>query len=166
MAALQRLGWQQPVRGNGHADRAQAAGRAVVVSYDLWTASGQLLASTTFTNQTASGWPQANFAPPREHQRTHDIHRLLLRPNGHYSETDQYFDPPVRGRVMLNARRRCTPCNTQATSNGVYIYTKSVTFPSETYNGANYRADTSFTPLCTTSFTLAPLITFLCRTDI
>jgi hypothetical protein len=57
-------------------------------------------------------------------------------------------------------------CNTQATSDGAYICTKSVTFPSETYNGANYQADASFTPLYTTSFTLVPLITFLCRTDI
>ena len=31
---------------------------------DLWTASGQLLAQATFTNETASGWQQVNFSTP------------------------------------------------------------------------------------------------------
>ncbi len=31
---------------------------------DLWTASGALLASATFTNETASGWQQVNFSTP------------------------------------------------------------------------------------------------------
>ena len=28
----------------------------------LWTSTGQLLASATFTNETASGWQQVNFS--------------------------------------------------------------------------------------------------------
>ena len=31
---------------------------------DLWTTSGTLLASATFTNETASGWQQVNFSTP------------------------------------------------------------------------------------------------------
>ena len=31
---------------------------------DLWSASGTLLASATFTNETASGWQQVNFSSP------------------------------------------------------------------------------------------------------
>ena len=31
---------------------------------DLWTTSGTLLASATFTNETASGWQQVNFSSP------------------------------------------------------------------------------------------------------
>ena len=31
---------------------------------NLWTSSGQLLGSVTFTNETASGWQQANFSTP------------------------------------------------------------------------------------------------------
>ena len=31
---------------------------------DLWTASGTLLASVTFTNESASGWQQVNFSNP------------------------------------------------------------------------------------------------------
>src|SRR5205823_12333357 len=30
----------------------------------LWTANGQLLASATFTGESASGWQQVNFASP------------------------------------------------------------------------------------------------------
>ena len=31
---------------------------------DLWTATGTLLATATFTNETASGWQQVNFSSP------------------------------------------------------------------------------------------------------
>ncbi len=31
---------------------------------DLWTTSGTLLASATFSNETASGWQQVNFSSP------------------------------------------------------------------------------------------------------
>ena len=44
---------------------------------DLWTSSGTLLASATFTNETASGWQQVNFCQPGEHHGGDDIHRLL-----------------------------------------------------------------------------------------
>ena len=30
----------------------------------LWDSTGQALASATFTNETASGWQQVNFAAP------------------------------------------------------------------------------------------------------
>ena len=30
----------------------------------LWSSSGQLLATATFTGETASGWQQVNFATP------------------------------------------------------------------------------------------------------
>ena len=31
---------------------------------NLWTSSGTLLASATFTNESASGWQQVSFASP------------------------------------------------------------------------------------------------------
>ena len=31
---------------------------------NLWTSTGTLLATATFTNETASGWQQVNFATP------------------------------------------------------------------------------------------------------
>src|SRR5262245_54897015 len=31
---------------------------------NLWTSTGTLLARATFTNETASGWQQANFSTP------------------------------------------------------------------------------------------------------
>ena len=31
---------------------------------DLWSASGTLLATATFTNETASGWQEADFSNP------------------------------------------------------------------------------------------------------
>src|SRR3954449_11593779 len=31
---------------------------------DLWSSTGTLLATATFTNETASGWQQVNFSTP------------------------------------------------------------------------------------------------------
>ena len=31
---------------------------------DLWSSTGTLLATATFSNETASGWQQVNFASP------------------------------------------------------------------------------------------------------
>ena len=112
----------------------------------LWTASGQLLASATFTNETASGWQQVNFAHPVRISPNTTYIASYYAPNGHYSETDQYFDPPIRGGATLNSPPLHAVRSTHATSNGMYIYTKSVAFPSLTFNGANYWVDVLFTP--------------------
>ena len=44
---------------------------------DLWTATGTLLASATFTNESASGWQQVNFSSPVVDYRGHDVRRIL-----------------------------------------------------------------------------------------
>jgi hypothetical protein len=112
----------------------------------LWTASGRLLASATSTHETASGWQQVNFAHPVRISPHTTYIASYFAPHGHYSWTDQYFDPPIRGGATLNAPPLHAVRDTQATSDGVYIYTKSAAFPSLTYNGANYWVDVSFTP--------------------
>ena len=46
---------------------------------NLWTSTGQLLASATFTNETASGWQQVNFSQPVAITQEHHLRRVLLR---------------------------------------------------------------------------------------
>ena len=44
---------------------------------NLWSATGALLASVTFTNETASGWQQMALSTPRSHHSQHDLCGLL-----------------------------------------------------------------------------------------
>ncbi len=113
---------------------------------NLWTASGQLLASATFTNETASGWQQVNFAQPVYISPNTTYIASYFAPNGHYSESDQYFDPPLLGGAALDAPPLHAEHNTQSNPNGLYIYSKTSAFPTQAYNGENYWVDVSFTP--------------------
>ena len=113
---------------------------------NLWTASGQLLASATFTNETASGWQQVNFAQPVNISPNTTYIASYFAPSGHYSESEQYFDPPLRGGATLNSPPLHAVRNTQSNPNGLYIYTKTSAFPTQTFNAENYWVDVSFTP--------------------
>ena len=70
---------------------------------NLWTASGQLLASATFGSETASGWQQVNFSQPVLISPNTTYIASYFAPSGHYSESEQYFDPPLEGGATLNA---------------------------------------------------------------
>ena len=45
----------------------------------LWTNTGQLLATATFTNETATGWQQVTLRRAGGDHRQHDVRRLLPR---------------------------------------------------------------------------------------
>ena len=53
--------------------------------------SGTLLASATFTNETASGWQQVNFSQPVAIAANTTYVAATWRPNGHYSVTGAAF---------------------------------------------------------------------------
>ena len=52
---------------------------------DLWSSSGTLLASATFTNETASGWQQVNFSTPVSITAGTTYIASYEAPNGEYS---------------------------------------------------------------------------------
>jgi len=58
---------------------------------DLWTASGQLLASATFTGETASGWQRVSFARPVALNPNTTYVASYFAPSGHYSQDGAYF---------------------------------------------------------------------------
>ena len=58
---------------------------------NLWTASGQLLATATFTGESGSGWQQVNFAQPVALDKNTTYVASYFAPKGHYSQDDGYF---------------------------------------------------------------------------
>jgi Domain of unknown function (DUF4082) len=67
----------------------------------LWAATGTLLASATFTNETASGWQQVEFAQPVPVQ-AHTLYvASYYAPTGRYAADAGYF----RDREVV--ARRC-----------------------------------------------------------
>jgi hypothetical protein len=85
----------------------------------LWSASGTLLAQATFTNETASGWQQVNFATPVQISANTTYVVSYLAPNGHYSGDPYYFyTPPALGNNQLNSPPLHAVPASDSTSNG------------------------------------------------
>src|SRR6185436_19077851 len=57
----------------------------------LWTNTGTLMATATFTNEIASGWQQMAFPSPVAIAANTTYVISYLAPNGHYSNQDGYF---------------------------------------------------------------------------
>jgi hypothetical protein len=104
----------------------------------LWSASGTLLASATFTGESASGWQQVNFSTPVAISANTTYVAGYLAPKGHYSDTSSAFvsvgvsNPPLR--ALANP----------VSADGVYSYSSSSTFPTRTYKATNYWVDVDF----------------------
>jgi hypothetical protein len=106
---------------------------------DLWTSNGTLLASATFTGETASGWQQVNFSTPVPITANTVYVASYHSVSGHYSEDDNYFlatsvdNPPLHALADGVSR-----------GNGVYGYGTSSVFPNQTFSAANYWVDVAF----------------------
>jgi hypothetical protein len=115
----------------------------------VWTASGQLLASATFTNETATGWQSVSFSSPVTVLPNTTYVAGYFAPNGHYAAGAANFYPqpapnPLGGAVTAGPPLSAVS-NTQS-PNGIYAYGSSETFPVNSYNASNYWVDVSFTP--------------------
>jgi len=106
---------------------------------NLWTSSGQLLASVTFTNETASGWQQANFSTPVPISANTVYVASYHTDAGRYAGDNNYFATSGVDTPPLHA----LPNNTTG-GNGVYRYGSSG-FPNQTYQASNYWVDVVFT---------------------
>jgi hypothetical protein len=108
---------------------------------DLWSASGQLLAQATFTNESASGWQQVTFSQPVLIQANTTYVVSYHTMTGHYSVAPYGFELSARNSPPLTAS-----LDTWANPNGVYTYSSTPTFPSSSYNGTDYYVDAVFVP--------------------
>ena len=107
---------------------------------DLWTTSGTLLASATFTNETASGWQQVNFSSPVSITAGTTYIASYETTVGEYSADTNYFANSLTNGPLT------APSSSSSGGNGVYTYGSSNPFPNNTFNASNYWVDVVFSP--------------------
>ncbi len=100
----------------------------------LWTTAGQLLATGTFTGETASGWQTLTFATPVSITAGTTYVASYQTTTGHYSADSGYYTGKGAGSAPLTA-----PASSSTAPNGVYRYGGG--FPSDSYKDANYWVD-------------------------
>lgn len=111
---------------------------------NLWTNSGNLLATGTFANETASGWQQVNFPTPVPIDANVTYVASYHTNTGHYSYSAPYFASsgyPSGNDALLYALQ-----DGADGANGVYSYSATSTFPTAAFgnNGLNYWVDVVF----------------------
>ncbi|MFZ0827421.1 MAG: DUF4082 domain-containing protein, partial [Verrucomicrobiia bacterium] len=103
---------------------------------NLWSTNGTLLATATFTGESASGWQQVDFSSPVP-ITANTVYVASYHVNtGHYSEDDNYFATSGVDNPPLHAL-----ANGVAGGNGVYGYGASSVYPNQTFSAANYWVD-------------------------
>jgi hypothetical protein len=105
----------------------------------VWSTSGTLLASATFSNETASGWQQVNLSNP-VNITANTTYIVSYHTNvGEYSTDGNYFASAYTNGPLT------APSSASSGGNGVYAYGSSNKFPNNTYNANNYWVDLVFT---------------------
>jgi hypothetical protein len=104
----------------------------------IWTTTGVLLGTATFTGETASGWQQAAFTSPIAASPNTTYIASYYAPVGHYSASSNYFASAGVDSGALHALQ-----NGVDGPNGVYLYTSNVNggLPNASYNSTNYWVD-------------------------
>ena len=105
----------------------------------LWTNTGTQLATATFTGETASGWQQVSFATPVPIAANTTYVISYLAPKGHYSGQDNYFTAAGIDNLPLHALKDATDG-----PNGVYAYSTTNIFPTQTFLSEGYFVDVVF----------------------
>ena len=109
----------------------------------LWTASGQLLATATFTGETSTGWQQATFATPVPVTAATTYVASYFAPNGNYAgdnlgndfaSADEGLDQGAGAGPLV-----ALPDATSG-GNGIYSYGGDA-FPTATFGASNYWVD-------------------------
>lgn len=104
----------------------------------LWSSSGTLLATATFTNETSSGWQTVTFSNPVS-ITAGTVYVASYHSNGHYALTSGYFNATYTNGVL----------SAPASENGVYAYGNTTLFPDSSYGASNYWVDVMFSPAAT-----------------
>jgi hypothetical protein len=100
----------------------------------LWTSTGTLLASVTFTNETASGWQQVTFSTPVAITAGTVYVAAYHTTVGRYAITRSYFATAYNN----------VPLHGLSGTNGVYVYGATPAFPTNSYQSTNYWVDVVF----------------------
>ena len=106
---------------------------------NLWSSSGVLLASATFTGETGSGWQQVSFATPVSITANTVYVASYHTDVGHYSFDVNYFTSSGVDNAPLHAL-----ADGVSGSNGVYAFGASSAFPVNGYSAFNGWVDVVF----------------------
>jgi N,N-dimethylformamidase beta subunit-like protein/uncharacterized protein DUF4082/Big-like domain-containing protein len=104
---------------------------------DLWSATGTLLATATFTNETASGWQQVNLSRPVV-VTAGTTYVVSYHTSGNYSVDANYF-----AAAHTNGSLTALASGTSG-GDGLYAYGTGTVFPTNTFNATNYWVDVVF----------------------
>ncbi|MGY3075028.1 hypothetical protein ACVWZZ_001399 [Bradyrhizobium sp. LM6.10] len=104
---------------------------------DLWSSTGTLLATATFTSETADGWQQVNFATP-----------VTIMPGttyvaSYHTAGNYASDPGLLANAITNGPLTA-PSSASIAGNGVFAYGSDSLFPTNTYNATSYGVDVVF----------------------
>jgi Domain of unknown function (DUF4082)/Bacterial Ig-like domain len=105
---------------------------------NLWSNSGTLLASATFTNETGTGWQEVNFAGPVPITASTTYVASYHTDTGFYAYNGGFFATAGVDNPPLHALRDGVDGG-----NGVYFY-GTTRFPNASWNSANYWVDVVF----------------------
>ena len=105
----------------------------------LWTSGGAMVAQATFVNETASGWQEVTFSTPVPISANVVYVMTYHAPNGQYAVTQNAFGSQVDNGVLH------VPASGTVGGNGVYAYSGTTTFPTNSFRDTNYWVDVVFT---------------------
>jgi methionine-rich copper-binding protein CopC len=105
---------------------------------NLWSSSGTLMATATFSSESASGWQTVMFSSPVAIIADTTYVASYFAPSGHYSVSETYFENGLDNAPLH------VPANGDGGSNGVYRYGSRSGFPSSGYMASNYWVDVLF----------------------
>jgi hypothetical protein len=108
---------------------------------NLWSSSGALLATATFSGESSSGWQQVNFSSPVAISANTTYIASYFAPAGHYSVTAAYFATTGMDMPPIHLLQ-----NGVDGSNGVYAYSSFSTFPANSFSSSNYWVDVVYMP--------------------
>jgi hypothetical protein len=103
----------------------------------LWSSRGEKLAEATFTQETATGWQQVNFAVPVRVAGGTTYVASYYAPVGRYSYNGSYFASAPRIRPPLTGLQN-------GADGGNGVYRNGAGFPNSTYQSMNYWVDVVF----------------------
>jgi|SRR5262245_30971206 len=106
----------------------------------LWTLSGTLLSSVTFTNEKDSGWQEALFPAPIPITANTTYVVSYFAQQGHYAADNGYFDPPEG----VDSGPLHALSNSEAGGNGVFLVGPQGGFPTDSFQSSNYWVDVIF----------------------
>ncbi len=99
----------------------------------LWSSTGTRLATGTFSAETVSGWQTLTFAQPVAVTAGTTYVVSYFAPAGHYAATGQFFVAPYSNGPL-----------SASTTNGLYSYGATSSFPTSTFGATNYWVDVVF----------------------